>query len=107
MARGGHSACPSPHLPAPASVPAGSSLVVGNARVGNGDTDFQTAVCLGQGTEVVRETIPPDNQDVNLPIMGTVTLASPLAISIDCGGFAIYTYSKRMFVTKVTSIING
>jgi hypothetical protein len=39
--------------------------------------------------------------------MGTVTLANAGPITVNCGGFNIYTSYKRMFVTKVTSIING
>jgi hypothetical protein len=44
---------------------------------------------------------------LNLPIMGTVTLAAPGNITISCGGYSISTVYKRMFVTRVTSIING
>ena len=42
-----------------------------------------------------------------LPIMGTVTLANPGTITINCGGFSITNEFKRMFVTRVTSIIDG
>jgi hypothetical protein len=34
-------------------------------------------------------------------------LASAGTISLDCGGYNIFVWSRRMFVTRVTSIING
>jgi len=89
------------------SVPAGSYLVMAYAKVANSDTDFQNGVCSVQGIVVASEPIQPGNDGQNLPIMGTVTLASAGTITVDCGGFGIYTFYKRMFVTRVTSIING
>jgi hypothetical protein len=98
--------------PLSVSVPAGSYLVVGYASVSNNDTgDPQYAVCSINGAEVTREYLPEASFGAggngNLAIMGTVTLASAGPITVDCGGFDIYTSYKRMFVTKVTSIING
>jgi hypothetical protein len=90
--------------PLSVSVPAGKYLVVGDARLGVSDTDFQDAVCSLQGTVVAIERT---NGETNIPIMGTVDLASPGTITLDCGGFSIFSISKRMFVTRVTSIING
>jgi len=89
------------------SEPAGSYLVVAYAKVGNSDTDPQTGVCSLQGDIVASEVIGPSSFGNNLPIMGAVTLATAGTITINCGGFGIYTSYKRMFVTRVTSIING
>jgi hypothetical protein len=93
--------------PLSVSVPAGSYLVQGYATVSNTDGDGQYAVCLIQGTEVTRQSLPGDSGQDTLPIMGTVTLASAGTISLDCGGYNIFVWSRRMFVTRVTSIING
>lgn len=93
------------------SLPAGSYLVVGNAGVYNQDINSsQIAVCSLQGT-VVTAYVRLSSGDVadtaNMPITGTVTLSSPGAITVNCGGFHIGTTFMRMFVTKVTSVING
>ena len=99
-----HQASSSSDGPLSVSVPAGKYLVVGDARVDLSDTDYQDAVCSLQGTVVAIERT---NGETNIPIMGTVDLASPGTITLDCGGFSIFSISKRMFVTRVTSVING
>jgi hypothetical protein len=87
-------------------VPAGSYLVVGYAFVFNSDGSAQDAVCTLQGAVVAQDGLD-SSEGVNVPIMGTVTLAAPGTITINCGGFKILTDYKRMFVTKVSAIISG
>jgi len=47
------------------------------------------------------------NSSAFFPIEGTVSLAAPGTITVNCGGFNIHTQQKRMFVIKVGAIING
>ncbi|HUF70732.1 MAG TPA: hypothetical protein VMM79_18935 [Longimicrobiales bacterium] len=98
--------------PLSVSVPAGSYLVMASAGAQNTDTDRQIAVCSLQGSVVTSQFLAgasPDSEGdrENFAIMGTVVLAAPGTITIECGGFAIEAVYKRMFVIKVTSIING
>ena len=88
-------------------VPAGTYLVVAYATVANSDGGRQDAFCSIQGTEVSRQDIRGDYFFATLPIMGTVTLAAPGQIAINCGGFKIVPVSKRMFVLPIGSVING
>jgi len=93
------------------SVPAGSYLVVGSAHVVNSDGDRQIATCSIQGAVVVSKYLSGSsgsdgNWSGEFPILGTVFLAAPGLITVNCGGFAI-TASKQMFVVKVGSIISG
>jgi hypothetical protein len=96
--------------PLSVSVPAGNYLVVGNGEVANSDGDDQRAVCSLQGRVVSEERLDDYDSglnDANLPITGTAVLDNPGTITIDCGGAFIFTARLRMFVTKVTSVING
>lgn len=98
--------------PLSVSVPAGSYLVMASAGAQNTDTDRQIAVCSLQGTVLTSQYLAgtsPDSEGdrENFAIMGTVVLAAPGTITIECGGFAIEAVYKRMLVIKVTSVING
>jgi hypothetical protein len=55
---------------------------------------------------VINQTITTTDNPV-LPVLGVVTLAAPGTITMNCGGFAIQTSFKKMFVVKVSAIING
>jgi hypothetical protein len=90
--------------PLSVSVPAGSYLVLAYAALGNTDEDVQEAICSIQGTIVSRNEIEGDGGGEMFPIMGTVVLGAPGSITVDCGGFGISEFSKRMFVIKVGSI---
>ena len=81
-------------------------LVVGAARIATTDSDGQEAVCSINGTIVMVEVVTNEGAKT-VPVLGTVTLDAAGPVTMDCGGFGVYTYSKRMFVTRVTSIING
>ena len=90
--------------PLSVSVPAGKYLVMANALVSNSGAGAHDARCTLQGQTVVEERMSGGEQS-NLPIMGTVTLASPGSITIDCG--PTFTQSSRMFTTNINSITNG
>jgi hypothetical protein len=105
--------------PLSVSVGAGTYLVIGSALVTNFDEDEQNAVCSLQGTIVAEKhlgggidgSLGSSGDHANtrgfFPINGTVTLAAPGLITINCGGFAIRAQSIRMFVIKVGAVING
>ena len=98
--------------PLSVSVPAGSYLVIATAHVKNGDGDRQIAACSIQGAVIVSKYLSgasgsDGNWETTFPFNGTVTLAAPGTITIDCGGFSIHSVVKRMFVIKVGAVING
>jgi hypothetical protein len=92
--------------PISVSVPPGNYLVDAYATVDNTDSDGQEAICSVFGSIVTRVSMASETQQV-VPIIGTVSLPAGGTIEVNCGGFAIDTWSKRMFVTKVGAIING
>jgi len=105
--------------PLSVSVGAGTYLVIASALVQNFDDDEQNAVCSLQGTIVAQKHLAGgisgglgssgdhSNTAAIFPINGTVTLAAPGLITINCGGFAIQPVTIRMFVIKVGVVING
>jgi hypothetical protein len=88
------------------SEPAGSYLVIGYAKVGNGDGDTQNAACTINGNVAINESIIGGSSEI-VPVIGTITLAAPGTIGMSCGGFRISVFFSRMFVIKVSAIING
>jgi hypothetical protein len=95
--------------PASVSVPAGNYVVVGHGLVQNTDTDPHEALCSLQGVPVSFADLGPKTDFAfftTLPITGTVSLASPGTITIDCEGTtpAIVAAELKLTVIKVTSI---
>ncbi len=96
------------------SVGAGSYLVIASAMVVNSDDDEQNAICSIQNNIVASKYVAGGagsgdhgNSSAFVPINGTVTLAAPGLITIDCGGFNVRPWAFSMFVIKVGAIITG
>jgi hypothetical protein len=88
--------------------------VIASALIQNIDADEQNAICSIQGTVVVSKFVAGGagggdhgNSSAFFPINGTVTLAAPGLITINCGGFNIHAPTLRMFVIKIGAVING
>ena len=76
----------------------------------NGISGTGNFACTIYGSVVASGTLGVLGEQ-ELPVMGTVQLGAPGTITMDCVGTEpnnhVRTESKRMFVTKVASIING
>jgi hypothetical protein len=88
------------------SVPAGNYLVVATAGVLNQDGDPQTATCSrvgGFSTDVRLGGVGDGAVFTDVPIVDTVSLASPGTIAIECHGFTVVSGEARLTATKVTA----